>query len=91
MSAPLPRPHAPGRMEDNEMLAVRAPPSALRSYTASERSREMDSRRPPLGEKASCVTVSVCASSGGPTGAHVAVSHSHIAAKRADCACAAAD
>ena len=63
--------------------------SSLRSYTANERSRETDSRRPPHGENASCVTVSVCACSGGPAGAHVPAAHSHTAANGAVCACSA--
>lgn len=62
-------------------------PSGRRSKRAKVRSLETVSRWRPVGEKAIWVTVSACASSGFPTGVHVATSHSHTAANCAACAC----
>ncbi len=63
-------------------------PLGRRSKMAKVRSLETVSRWRPVGEKAIWVTVSACASSGFPTGVHVATSQSHTAANCAACACA---
>ena len=59
--------------------------ASSRLKRAKVRSRLAESSQNPSGEKASCVTVKVCASSC-PTGAHVVVSHSQMAALLALCA-----